>query len=379
MFLLTFEQKYIRVRDWVGQGGYTLLFRSPVLLQLADDIRGSGTPARIASFQMYPNYPDAYGIETAGGYQALTAKRYWEFWTRVLAPGADKFPSAAGDLDLGRVMLSPREHRPQWDLAELYNANLLSLVNARYLVSRDRLVAPSLKHLRGAEKPWSALDVGQKVHSNIAGDLTGRTYLYVYENSDALPRFFLADRLRVLESGGAVLDTLASADLDDLRRTAFVERAVLPPILSEYVHLSSGAVHLNLYEADRIRLSLDMSVASVLIVINSYSPFWRTLMDDVETPCFRPITRSGGYIFRKAPKPPSCCTILLIGYFDGEERSLERVPFGMAPRYGTVARIPSIWVMTSHGFPSTRPLAPPMASMAKTSVSTAPTIPPTPR
>ena len=235
---------------------------------------------------MYPNYPNAYGIETAGGYQALTAKRYWDFWTKVLAPGADKFPSAAGEFDLGRVILSPREHRTQWDLAELYNAKLLSLVNVRYLVSRDRLVAPSLKLLQGPEVPWSALDVGQKVRSNIAGNFTGRTHLYVYENSDALPRFFLADRLRVLESGAAVLDALAAADLDDLRRTAFVERAMLPPTLTEDMPLSSGTIGLNLYEADRIRLSLDMSGASVLIVTNSYSPFWRALVDGVEAPLY---------------------------------------------------------------------------------------------
>ena len=270
----------------MGQGGYTLLFRSPVLHQLADDIRGSGAPARVASFQMYPNYPNAYGIETAGGYQALTAKRYWDFWTKVLAPGADKFPSATGNLDFGRVMLSPREHRTQWGLAELYNANLLSLVNVRYLVSRDRLVAPSLKLLQGPKKPWSALDVGQKVRSNIAGNFTGRTHLYVYENSDVLPRFFLADRLRVLESGAAVLDALAAADLDDLRRTAFVERALLLPPLSEDMRLSSGTIGLTLYEADRIRLSLDMRGASVLIGTNSYSPFWRAFVDGVETPLF---------------------------------------------------------------------------------------------
>ena len=286
MFLLAFEHKYVRVRDWVGQGGYTLLFRSPVLQQLADDIRRSGVPTRVSSFQMYPNYPNAYGIETAGGYQALTALRYWEFWTRVMAPGADKFPSATGVLDLGRVMLSPSEHRAQWDLAELYNANLLSLVNVRYLLSRDRLVGSSLKLLQGPETPWSALDVDQKVRTNIAGNFTGRTHLYVYENKDVLPRFFLADKLRVLESGGAVLDALATAGIEDLRRTAFVERAVLPPRLTEDVRLSSGTVRLRHYEADRIRLSLDMNGASILIVTNSYSPYWRALVDGVETPLF---------------------------------------------------------------------------------------------
>ena len=254
--------------------------------QLAEDIRRSGVPTRVASFQMYPNYPNAYGIETAGGYQALTALRYWQFWTKVMAPGADKFPSATGDLDLGRVILSPHEHRARWDLAELYDANLLSLVNVRYVLSRDRLEAPSLKLLQGPEKPWSTLDVGQKVLSNIVGNFTGRTHLYVYENSDVLPRFFLADRLRVFESGATVLDALAAAGLDDLRRTAFVERAMLPPPLTENVGLSSGTVSLSLYEADRIRLSLDMKGASVLIGTNSYSPFWRAFVDGVETPLF---------------------------------------------------------------------------------------------
>ncbi|MDP6786302.1 MAG: DUF6044 family protein [Rhodospirillales bacterium] len=286
LFVLALEHKYQRVRDWVGQGGYTLLFQSPVLRQLADDIHRSGVPTRVASFQMYPNYPNAYGIETAGGYQALTLLRYWQFWTTVMAPGADKFPSATGVLDLGRVMLSPHEHRTEWDLAELYNANLLSLVNVGYMLSRDRLVAPSLKLLRGPETPWSALDVGQKVRSNMAGNFTGRTHLYVYENRDVLPRFFLADRLRVLDSGAAVLDALSTAGLDELRRTAFVERAVLPPSLAEDASLSSGTARLSLYEADRIRFSLDTSGPSVLIVTNSYSPYWRAFVDGVETPLF---------------------------------------------------------------------------------------------
>jgi len=92
--------------------------------------------------------------------------------------------------------------------------------------------------------------------------------------------------LRVLESGAAVLDALAAADLDDLRRTAFVERALLLPPLSEDMRLSSGTIGLTLYEADRIRLSLDMRGASVLIGTNSYSPFWRAFVDGVETPLF---------------------------------------------------------------------------------------------
>ncbi len=286
LFLLALEHKYTRVRDWVGQGGYTLLFRSPVLSRLADDIRAEGEPARVASFQMYTNYPNAYGIETAGGYQALNIKRYQEFWRKVQEPGRQMVPSAISDGDFGRLALNPREHRAEWNLAPVYDLELLSLLNVRYVLSRDRLVAPGLTERTGPATPWSALSVRQKIETNLSANFTGRTHLYVYENRNAMPRFFLADRLRVLDDGVRVLAALAGADLDTLRRTVFVERAMLPPGLNDDTPLFSGTIRLDRYEADRVKLSVTSSGASGRVAPNRFTPYWRARVNGVAAPVF---------------------------------------------------------------------------------------------
>ena len=285
LFLVSFEQKYRHVKHWVTDGGYAHNFESPVLWDLADDIRRGGQPVRVASFQMYPSYPNGYGIETAGSYQSLTIKRYQDFWEKILDPGRQTVPAAAKDDPL-HLMLSPEEHRAEWNLADLYDLNLLSLANVKYVLSRDRLIAPSLIPLRGPKTPWSALTIRQKIETNIRGNFTGRTHLYVYENKDVLPRFFVADTLRVLPTAGGVLDAVAAADLMALRQTVFAERALLPPGVSEATPLSKGTVRLESYGPDEIRLSLDLEGAAVLVVTNTYSPYWRSRVDGIETPLF---------------------------------------------------------------------------------------------
>jgi hypothetical protein len=256
-----------------------------VLWDLANDIRRGGQPARVASFQMYPSYPNGYGLETAGSYQSLTIKRYQEFWNKILEPSRETIPVSAKNDPL-HLWLNPKERRAEWNLAELYDLDLLSLANVKYVLSRDRLIAPSWTLLRGPEVPWSALTDRQKIETNIRGNFTGRTHLYVYENQDVLPRFFVADTLHVLPTAGGVLNAVAAADIKALRRTVFVERALLPPGMSEATSLSNGTVRLESYGPDEIRLSLDLEGAAVLVVTNTYSPYWRSRVDGIETPLF---------------------------------------------------------------------------------------------
>ena len=285
LFLVSFEQKVRHVKHWVTDGGYAHNFESPVLRDLAGEIRRSGQPARVASFQMQPSYPNGYGIETVGSRQSLIIKRYQDFWNRILEPSRETFPSAAKDEPL-QLWLNPEERRAEWNLAELYDLDLLSLANVKYVVSRDRLITPSLTLLRGPEVPWSALTDRQKIETNIRGNFTGRTHLYVYENQDVLPRFFVVDALRVLPTAGDVLDAVARADIEALRRTVFAERAQLPPGVSEATPLSGGTVRLQSYGPDEIRLSLELEGAAVLVAANTYSPYWRSRVDGVETPLF---------------------------------------------------------------------------------------------
>lgn len=282
---MTLPGKYRHVVSWVSEGNYVLNFESPVLGELADNIHRRGEPVRAVSFQLYPNSPHVYGIETAGGFQVLQIRRYTQFWMRMVAAGRVAAPPA--DLaDRMYLVVNPAEHRPEWKLAELYDLELLALANVRYVISRDRLVDPSLILIQGPATPWSALSVREKIQSNLRANFTGRTHLYVYEYTDALPRFYIPRRLRVLATGDAVLDAMAVAERGQLAKTIFVEAAALPTGLDEKTSWARGTVRVEHYSGDEIRLAVDLDGAALLFAGNAYSPYWKAYVDGREATIF---------------------------------------------------------------------------------------------
>ena len=285
LLVLSLQQKYRNLKEWVSQGSYVLNFESPVLRDLAGEIALQTEPTRATSFQMYPAYLNAYGIETAGGYQALQLKRYHEFWSRLTAPGMKTYPQYPY-INQDRLMASPAEHRPEWRLESLYDPELLSLANVKYVVSRDRLVGARLVARHQPAAPWSGQSTRQKIMSNVRGNFSGRTHLYVFENIDVLPRFLLVDRLRAMATGAQVLDALAEASLEELRTTAFAEAPLLPPGLRGDPRLNSGIIRVTRYDGDDIWLAAELEGESVLVVTNPFSPYWKCTVDGIGTPIF---------------------------------------------------------------------------------------------
>ncbi len=242
-FLASMTGKYASAKDWITQGSYVRIFESPVLKELARDIRGSGRIARAVTIQFYSTFLHPYGIETVGGYNPLATNRYDRFWRKIIEPSkATPYRS--------RMMLLPDVHRTDWDLVREYNFNLLSLANGRYFVSRDRLQAPSLKLLHKSSAPWSALTTWKKVMRVGRENFTGLKDIYIYENTDAFERFFLIEKLRTLPGDGAVLDAVAGADLGTLRRTGFIRAGDLPRgISAEKGYSGAGTILVKSYAA----------------------------------------------------------------------------------------------------------------------------------
>jgi hypothetical protein len=111
----------------------------------------------------------------------------------------------------------------------------------------------------------------------ILGEYPG-TPLYVYENLNVLPRFFLAANIRVFEEPGRLLDALSSASVGELGTTAFVLRADHDdPKAAGGV--AAGEAQLRSLRPDRIELRVDARASSVLIVTGNYSPWWRVSVD----------------------------------------------------------------------------------------------------
>jgi len=294
--------KYAGLLNWMTHGSYVHIFESPVLKDLAATIRSKTMPERVESFQMFPTYLQGYGLETAGAYQTAYFQRYYELWATMVAPwvaGLD--PKRGSGLTYARrreanrkwplfrsyrLMLYPDEFLPRVQLDELYNLNILSLLNVGYLVSRERLIGKSLLPIRSEEKSWSSLSRLEKAKINLRANFRGREYLYIYRNRDVFPRFFSVPRIKTFETGRQVLEALANASREELRKTVFVEKKELPAGLLVDQTYGTLDIKLDTYTNDKIKLRVTSDQPSVLIVANSYVPFWTVEIDGIRSKIF---------------------------------------------------------------------------------------------
>jgi hypothetical protein len=287
LLLASLPQKYASAYDWISQGNYKFLFESPVLKSLADRVRREDPPYRAASFEMYPNYLHAYGIETIGGYQVFHTRRFAEFWGKVLRRHSGG-PPQKGEQDIDRIFLNPVKQPglASWPLDSLYRMPLFSLASVKYFVSRDPMTAFGWQAIHRAQRPWAGMSQKEKAISNLKGNFTGRTHLYLYENVHAFPRAFFVRRLARFTDGRLALDALAEAGLETLRTTGFVVQKDLPPQLESPISLSQGAARFAQYGADRIVIITELSGSGVLVIGQNYTPDWKCETKDKKLATF---------------------------------------------------------------------------------------------
>ena len=159
----------------------------------------------------------------------------------------------------------------------------------KYIVSRDRLKAPNLKPVREIARPWHGLTTIEKIKTNFVEadpmavkeppNFTGRTSLFVYENTDVFPRIFFAESVRSFESATAVLNALKTANINELEQTDFLEKQHLPRVLAEKPLLGQGKIILRQYSPDKLDLDVEIADDALMVVTNGYSPYWSAEID----------------------------------------------------------------------------------------------------
>lgn len=160
---------------------------------------------------------------------------------------------------------------------------VLDLVNVRYVLSRGPLNA-------------AALERAKFVH---VADLPGNQ---VYENTEALPRFFLVNRVRVVSEMAQAARVLKSPDFDP-RSEAVVEG---PVDYWSTAALPSGQVRLLDYRPNQVLLEVDAPTSAFLVTSETHYPGWRASVDGR--------TRSIAYTnvaFRGLPVPAGRHKVLL--------------------------------------------------------------------
>ena len=149
------------------------------------------------------------------------------------------------------------------ELAGFCDPDLLSFANVRYLISPVRLNGAGLVLVAGDGRgaPWP---------------------VYVYENTRALPRYFLVGATRVLPDSEAVLTALDEASLEELRSIAFMAADDAGGLDLGPAPGPTGDIRLDTYEADRVVLTVVSETPGLLVCTTNYSPYWHAYVDDRE-------------------------------------------------------------------------------------------------
>ena len=305
----SFQIKIYYAEQWITGISYAVTYENADLQHLADNV--DSAPFRVATIAdgLHPGYANAYGLETVDGYVVMYPQRYQDYWGKVIEPltSQDEYLHHYFHDWGNRIYLfSPSDGSfdklNEIPFSEYYNLNLLSLANTEYVVSTKPIVDERLTLLPSQiplpETARDDLSTAGKIERGLENNFGGRA-LFIYRNEDCLPRFFLAERVEIFNDSSQLLDAMAESDIERLRTTAFIEDEFASGVGTEKLNFAEGRVVVSEYSPDCIRLAVELDGSSILVISNSYSPYWIAKVDGVEKEVF-PVDHcfSGVYLER---------------------------------------------------------------------------------
>lgn len=173
--------------------------------------------------------------------------------------------------------------------SDYYNLDLLSLANAKYIISAIPLVNENLTLLE-YDTPRDRVSLNElstiKKGIRLVKENFKRRELYIYENKNCLPRFFLVNQIKVFGTRNQLLDALSKANIKYLKNNSLIEKEFTQNFKNYDLKNSSGEITVKHYSPDKIVLFVDLNVPMILVVSNNYSPYWKCKVDGKETEIF---------------------------------------------------------------------------------------------
>ena len=194
-------------------------------------------------YVLYPNLPVLYGMHDTGGYDSVILSDYARY-LEAIEPQRRLFYNLVTSFDRKASLDSP----------------LFSLLNVRYLLSRERLDHPD----------WEG----------VFDDGTTR----IYRNRRERPRAFVVHDVRTARSLDDALEQIRSPSLD-LSTTAIVyeeEKKNLPELESRPPASGRPAASATItgYRAARVDLDVTSGAPGLLVLCDMMYPGWRAFVND---------------------------------------------------------------------------------------------------
>jgi hypothetical protein len=229
-------------------------FKTPGIEFLQEKMAQDG-PFRIFRdrfFVLMPNTPMLYDLDEIGGFDSFVSADYGMFFRHV-----------------GSDMLRTSRHIDMPDNYDAYRLPFWSFLNVRYIISPDPM--PSLP------ESWRPAWEGE---------------VFVYENTDWLPRWFLVERVILV---GSIEDGYDAALNIDPSVEAVVVQSEGGQIPAELLESNPngnagevrGTIELMSYTPDKLVLNVSCDKTRFLVFSDTYFNGWRAWVDDREVTVYR--------------------------------------------------------------------------------------------
>jgi hypothetical protein len=293
----SFDVKLQTFKGAIAGECFVCLYGHPDLGHLVESNKGL-PPFRIATVataRQRPAYAWTYGLETADGYINLYPQRYKQFWEQVVSPLTASDEAVYNSLHYWgsqTYLFSPSGGFPEDEKVSFqgyYDLELLSLANVKYIISALPIQDDNLALLPPKVDNKESGKQNQRRLASPLDRLRGqraRRPLYIYENQRVLPRFFLARHSRLFDEPSQALAALGRASYSDLGSIAYITQGDAEGLAVGQLGGLGGTVSLRNYSSSRITLDVRAYSSAILVVANTYSPYWKVWIDHIQTRVF---------------------------------------------------------------------------------------------
>lgn len=207
------------------------------------------------------------------GYDALHIKRYGELLT------ASKDGKISGFVPGANTDIAPGFGED--DLrTNFFRQTMLNLLGVKYILHK---IAPGTKYLLADNKTFP---------ENIYKLIWQGGVWQIYENKEALPRFYLTGNYVVEQDKQEIANSIFNKNLD-LRKTLILEEKVNNFNFKEDKNAKTSLVN---YSPNKIVVKTESSEDNLLFLSDSFYPGWKAYIDGKEAKIYR-----ADYAFRAVP------------------------------------------------------------------------------
>jgi hypothetical protein len=167
---------------------------------------------------------------------------------------------------------------------------MLSLSNVAFIVSAVPLQDPRLTLLdsptRDELRALQCRPLPIRRQAFRQRGLTGRP-LYIYRNRDVVPRVFAPRSIEIVADEAAMLGALTRRSSQQLAASALVVQSeVPPPVAAAPNNLEIEIKRVETVRGDHLKITTHSEAGGLVIVSNSFSPYWRATAENAELAVF---------------------------------------------------------------------------------------------